>query len=264
MLTIRHTRVFPGPSLWAPVPAIVLQVAIGELEDVLSTQTPVFFERLTTLIPSLRDHGDVVNRVEGGLQRLLLDQIALALQQLAGAEVSIAQTHPTAKRGVYTVTYQYQHEDVGRAAGELAVRLLNHLLDQREPDFAFDQEVEAAILHLAKRHTSSSVTNAIMDAAEQRGIPALVAVGRERVEGAKDVRDEQRGLFEVSRVGVGKRVVTGFHVHEHRFDHRPEVAPGARPVVVEDTGDAGDVGRARIARHELLDEVLGPRSHVGR
>ena len=49
MLTIRDTRVFHGPSLWAPVPAIVLEVAIGELGDALRTQTPVFFERLTTL-----------------------------------------------------------------------------------------------------------------------------------------------------------------------------------------------------------------------
>ena len=138
MLTIRDTRVFHGPSLWAPVPAIVLEVAIGELEDVLRTQTPVFFERLTGLIPSLRDRGDVVNRAEGGLQRLLLDHVALALQQLAGAEVNFAQTHPTTKRGVYTVVYQFQHEDVGRAAGEFAVRLLNHLLYQGEPDFAFD------------------------------------------------------------------------------------------------------------------------------
>ena len=49
MLTIRHTKVFHGPSIWAPVPAIVLEVAIGELEDRLSKQTPAFFERLTAL-----------------------------------------------------------------------------------------------------------------------------------------------------------------------------------------------------------------------
>src|SRR5918995_909863 len=49
MLTIWNTRVFHGPSLWAPVPAILLEVDSGELEDRLSKQTPAFFERLATL-----------------------------------------------------------------------------------------------------------------------------------------------------------------------------------------------------------------------
>src|SRR4051794_13487129 len=128
MLTIRNTRVFHGPSLWAPVPAIVLEVAIGELEERLSRETPVFFDRLTQLIPSLTGHGDVVNRPEGGLQRLLLDHVSLGLQHLAGAEVTHGRTMSTDKFGVYTVIYEYRHEDVGLAAGTLAVRLLNHLL----------------------------------------------------------------------------------------------------------------------------------------
>ena len=29
MLIIRHTKIFQGPSLWAPVPVILLEVAIG-------------------------------------------------------------------------------------------------------------------------------------------------------------------------------------------------------------------------------------------
>jgi cyanophycin synthetase len=174
MLTIRNTRVFRGPSLGAPVPAIVLDVDIGELEDRLSRQTPVFFERLVALVPSLRDSSAVVNQPEGGLKRLLLDRLALALQLLAGAEVNFAQTHPTTKRGVYTVVYQFHHEDVGRAAGEFAVRLLNHLLYQREPDFAFDHELETTVLRLAKRHTYGLVNGAIMAAAERRGIPVRV------------------------------------------------------------------------------------------
>ncbi|MCD6058713.1 MAG: hypothetical protein K0Q89_2243 [Thermomicrobiales bacterium] len=40
MLTIWNTRVFYGPSLWAPVPAILLEVDSGELKDRLSKQTP--------------------------------------------------------------------------------------------------------------------------------------------------------------------------------------------------------------------------------
>jgi cyanophycin synthetase len=174
MLTIRKTQVFHGPSVWAPVPAIVLEVAIGQLEDVLHTQTPVFFERLVTLVPALRDFSTVVGQPDGGLRRLLLDRLALALQQLAGAEVTVAETYPTAERGVYTVVYQFHHEVVGRAAGDLAVRFLNHLLSQSEPDFAFDHELETTVLRLAKRRAHGLEIGAILAAAEQRGIPVRV------------------------------------------------------------------------------------------
>ncbi len=157
MLTIRRTQVFQGPGIWAPVPAIVLEVDIGELEARLSRETPVFFERLIALVPSLHDARDLVHQPEGGLRRLLLDRLALALQHLVrsqvdvtqwhravGAELTYAQTQPTAESGVYRVVYAYEHEEVGLAAGRLAVRLLNHLLGNSEPDFDFARELDDA------------------------------------------------------------------------------------------------------------------------
>src|SRR5829696_2299248 len=139
MLNIRDTKVFHGPSLWAPVPAIVLEVAIGELEARLQLETPIFFDRLITLVPSLSDEGEVVSQPEGGLRRLLLDRLALALQNqagtqvaqrdltggvqldcehtlLLGSEVTYAVTHPTDEYGVYQVVYAYEHEELGIAA----------------------------------------------------------------------------------------------------------------------------------------------------
>jgi cyanophycin synthetase len=80
MLTIRSTRVLPGPNIWAPVPVIVLEVAIGELEDRLGRETPVFIDRLIALLPSLEAHRATVGRVELGFARLLLAPIALAVQ----------------------------------------------------------------------------------------------------------------------------------------------------------------------------------------
>jgi len=141
MLTIRRTRILRGPNIWAPVPVIVLDVEIGELEARLSQETPIFFERLIALVPSLRDSRDLVLQPQGGLRRLLLDRLALALQQLArtrvdamqwnravGAELTDAQTQPAREPGLYRVVYAYDHAEVGVAAGSLAVRLLNHLV----------------------------------------------------------------------------------------------------------------------------------------
>ena len=64
MLTIRRTRVLRGPNIWAPVPVIVLDVAIGELEERLQRETPVFFERLIALLPSLETHAATVAQPE--------------------------------------------------------------------------------------------------------------------------------------------------------------------------------------------------------
>jgi cyanophycin synthetase len=172
MLTIRKTKVFPGPSLWAPVPAIVLEVDIAELEDVLSTQTPVFFARLVTLVPALSEFGSVVSQPEGGLRRLLLDRLALALQQMAGSAVAFAETLPTDTRGVYTVVFEYEHEAVGVAAGTLALRLLNSLLYSSEPALDFAHELEE-IARIARRQTYQGMMGMVLAAAKRRGIPVL-------------------------------------------------------------------------------------------
>ncbi len=184
MLTIRRTTVFPGPSIWAPLPVILLTVDIGELEERLRRETPVFFDPLTELIPSLRTYRDVVHQPEGGLRRLLLDRLALALQGLAnarvaqlredlapGAELTLAQTHPTDIPGVYTVVYAYEHAAVGRAAGELAVRLLNHLLATSEAGFDLARELETTLVPLALQHADRWLTGAVVTAARRRGIP---------------------------------------------------------------------------------------------
>jgi cyanophycin synthetase len=173
MLTIHYTRVLRGPNIWASVPVIALTVAIGELEARLERETPNFFEGLITLLPSLESHRATVGRPELGFARLLLGPIALAVQQQAGAAVDLAQTHPTAAPGVYTVVYGYQHQGVGRSAGKLAVRLLNHLLYGNEPEFDFAHVVEEKIIRLTERDALGPFLDTIAAAAKRRGIPVL-------------------------------------------------------------------------------------------
>jgi cyanophycin synthetase len=182
VLTIHQTKVFRGPSLWGPVPVILLEVSIGELEVRLSRETPLFFERLSALVPSLRDDGDLVNRPEGGLRRLLLDRLALALQQVAAAQgaqeqavwtgdtLAYAETFPTAQAGYYRVAYAYEYAALGEAAGTLAVRLLNHLLYDTEPEFDFDSEL-TTLVEVTKQLAYRGTTAVIVAAAKQRGIP---------------------------------------------------------------------------------------------
>src|SRR5918995_463782 len=88
MLTIRSTRVLRGPNIWAPVPVIVLEVAIGELEERLGRETPVFIDRLIALLPSLEAHRATVSRPELGFARLLA--VRLLNHLLYGSEPGFA------------------------------------------------------------------------------------------------------------------------------------------------------------------------------
>ncbi len=181
MLTIRQTSVYRGPNLWARLPVIHLVVDIGDLEDRPTNKIPGFYEHLTELLPSLYEHTCSVGRPGGFLQRLregtwmghVMEHVALELQNLAGAEVGRGKTRGTGERGVYNVVYQFQQEDVGRAAGDVALRLLNHLVYETEPDFDFVHELEEKVIRVAERLQYGPSTGAIVSEAERRGIPVL-------------------------------------------------------------------------------------------
>src|SRR5688572_4884544 len=181
MIEIRGTKVYRGPSVWARAPVIYRSLDIGELEDRPTNAIPGFYERLTELIPSLYDHECSLGHPGGFLERLregtlaghIVEHVALELQNLAGVEVTRGKTRSTAEPGVYDVVYAFTQEDVGLAAGKLAVRLINHLIHGAEPDFDFVRELEEGIIRLAEQFAYGPSTAAIVAAAERGGIPVL-------------------------------------------------------------------------------------------
>jgi cyanophycin synthetase len=162
------------------MPAINHVVDIGELEERPSNKIPGFYEALVELIPSLYDHGCSIGKPGGFLKRLregtwmghVMEHVALEAQNLAGAEVVRGKTRGTGEKGVYNVTFQFDQEDVGLAAGKLALRLLNHLIYDAEPDFDWAAELES-VIKLAERLAYGPSTGAIVQEAQRRGIPVL-------------------------------------------------------------------------------------------
>jgi cyanophycin synthetase len=181
VLEVRNTTVYRGPNVWARMPAIHLLLDLGELEERPTNKIPGFYERLTELLPSLYDHTCSVGRPGGFLQRMregtwmghVTEHIALELQNLAGAEVVRGKTRGSDQRGVYNVVYQYQQEDVGLNAGRLAIRLINHLVYDTEPEFQFVAELEETVIRVAERLAYGPSTGSIVAEAERRGIPTL-------------------------------------------------------------------------------------------
>lgn len=180
MLKIRKTAVYRGPNVWARMPAVHHVLDIGELEDRPTNRIPGFYEHLSELMPSLYDHRCSVGRPGGFLQRMregtwmghVYEHVALEIQNLAGGDVARGKTRSTSERGVYNVVYQYEQEDVGLAAGEMALRLLNNLVYSTPGDFTFEYELEQ-VIRLAERLAYGPSTGAIVQEANRRGIPVL-------------------------------------------------------------------------------------------
>ncbi|MFL6131371.1 MAG: cyanophycin synthetase family protein, partial [Nocardioidaceae bacterium] len=177
-LTIVETRVYRGANVWSYDRAVHLVVDLGSLEDFPSNTLPSFTDNLLSMLPGLREHSCSRGRRGGFVERLnegtwaghVAEHVALGLQQVVGHDIRRGKTrqvkgHP----GRYNVIYGYVDEQVGLAAGRLAVRLVNHLV-RADPEFDWDSELEAFILR-AERTAFGPSTQAILDEAMSRDIP---------------------------------------------------------------------------------------------
>src|SRR5262245_55592314 len=181
-LRILETRVLRGPNYWSRQPVIKLLVDLGSLEDFPSSKIPGFNDALIEWMPSLEDHACSLNRRGGFITRLhdgtwmghVAEHIALELQNLAGTDVRHGKTRGAGERGRYNVIYEYREETVGLEAGQLAVRIVNHLVAPSDPAHALDylHELEN-LIRIAERQAFGPSTQAILDEAASRDIPYL-------------------------------------------------------------------------------------------
>ncbi len=178
-LRILETQVFRGPNYWSYEPCIRLLVDLGSLEHWPSHSLAGFNEALLELLPGLREHSCSLGRPGGFVERLedgtwlghVAEHVAIALQRETGAHVYRGKTRSAAEAGTYNVIYGYGEERVGLQAGNLAVRLVNHLVEP-DPTFDFLVELEDLIL-LAERRAFGPSTRALVDEAVGRDIPFI-------------------------------------------------------------------------------------------
>jgi cyanophycin synthetase len=178
-LAILETRVYRGPNLWSYEPSIHLVVDLGSLEDHPSNTIPGFVDGLVDALPGVGRHSCSRGHRGGFLERLkegtwlghVAEHVALQLQQEAGHEIRRGKTRGTGTRGQYNVIFGYVDERVGLAASQLAVKLVNHLV-QADPEFDFAAELEQFLL-TAERTAFGPSTQAILDEAVSRDIPWL-------------------------------------------------------------------------------------------
>jgi cyanophycin synthetase len=179
-LKILETRIYRGPNVWSYQQAVHLVVDLGSLEEYPTVSLPGFTDQLVELVPGLERHTCSLGRRGGFIERLregtwlghVAEHVALQLQTLAGHDSRRGKTRAVkGKPGQYNVVYSYTDETVGVAAGKLAVRLINHLV---EPQDGFDFETEFnAFLRQAERVAFGPSTAAILEEAASRDIPYI-------------------------------------------------------------------------------------------
>ncbi|HZA27834.1 MAG TPA: acetate--CoA ligase family protein, partial [Actinomycetota bacterium] len=178
-LKILQAQVFRGPNYYSYEPAIRLFVDLGSLEHWPSNTLEGFTEALLEMLPGLAEHSCSVGRPGGFVERLnqgtwlghVAEHVALDLQRETGAHVYRGKTRSAETPGQYNIIYGYGEEQVGLAAGRLAVRLVNHLIEA-DPKFDLIAELERLIL-LAERVAFGPSTQAVIDEAASRDIPYL-------------------------------------------------------------------------------------------
>jgi cyanophycin synthetase len=179
-LRILSERVFRGPNVWHYEPAIQLVVDLGMLEDYPTNLIPGFADALVERLPGLQNHSCSRGRRGGFVERLhegtwlghVAEHVALQLQQAVGHDMRRGKTRQVrGERGRYNVIYAYSDEGVGLAAGQLAVQLVNDLIEH-DPEFDFEAELERFIVR-GERTAFGPSTQAIVDEAVSRDIPFI-------------------------------------------------------------------------------------------
>ncbi|RZJ96688.1 MAG: cyanophycin synthetase, partial [Brevundimonas sp.] len=192
--------VYRGPHLYGARPMVRIQIDLGELEAWPTDRIEGFTEALLAALPGLAMHGCCYGEPGGFLRRLesgtwfghVAEHVALELQKAAGASVTRGKTRSVKGRpGVYNVMYAYADEATGLLAGRLALQILDRLLPERlkgvegldrivvaAPDSAVSlADTPALALPLMeaalRRGALGPTTQALVDAARRRGIPAV-------------------------------------------------------------------------------------------
>ncbi len=186
-MKILDKQVYLGPSLYANFPVMRFLIDLEELEEWPSARLgDDFIEPLLEALPGLQQHGCSYGKPGGFVRRLkedegtwmghVLEHVALELQNVAGAQVTFGRTRSAGETGQYNVVYQYVQREVGREAGELAIRFLDSLLPEdlrsadHPGDFDFEEERDDLIRFTHRRALGPS-TASLVRAAEERSIP---------------------------------------------------------------------------------------------
>jgi len=177
-MQIKKIKTLKGSNIWSTKRRKLIQMLLDleELEEFPTNKIKGFYERITSILPSMHSHrcsegvpGGFFHRIkEGTWMGHVIEHIALEIQTLAGMETGFGRTRETAVRGVYHVVFSYIDPDAGQYAAQAAVRIAEALIKEQKYDLQKDID---RMQELYLRNKLGPSTQSIVDAATERGIP---------------------------------------------------------------------------------------------
>ncbi|MEM6613240.1 MAG: cyanophycin synthetase [Cyanobacteria bacterium P01_C01_bin.72] len=214
-MRILKTQTLRGPNYWSirRNKLIVMQLALEELTEKMSSEIPGFYEGIVQVLPSLMEHhcsrghrGGFLERIkEGTLMGHIVEHVALELQELAGMPVGFGRTRETSTPGVFNVAFEYVEEQAGRYAGRAAVRLCRSIVTTGTYPAA---ELEQDLSDLRELYANTALgpsTETIIKEAEARKIPWMWLSARAMLQlgyGARQKRIQATLSHNTSILGV--------------------------------------------------------------
>ncbi|MED5622274.1 cyanophycin synthetase [Ideonella sp. BN130291] len=178
-MKIVEARFLRGPNLFARRTVLEAIVDLETLDEVASNQIDGFTDRLIQMLPGIGEHhcgvgyrGGFVDRLrEGTYMGHIAEHIMLELQALGGYDIGYGKTRMVHGRPRhYRIVVGYKLEKLAMRALEQALQVVQAAADGRVLDIAPLVEELRAIR--CKQGLGPS-TQAIVDAAHDRGIPAI-------------------------------------------------------------------------------------------
>jgi len=179
-MKILNLRTTDGPNYWSirRHQLVIMTLDLEEMEDRPTHLIPGFYDRMTTLLPTLYQHrcsageeGGFLGRVQKGTwMGHVIEHIALEIQTLAGMNTGFGRTRGAGRKGVYHVVFSYMDAEAGRHAAYAAVRIAGALIAGNDYNLRPDIAALAAIY---TKNKLGPTTEALVHEARKKNIPVL-------------------------------------------------------------------------------------------
>ena len=163
-ICIQKVLALRGPNRWTRVTALECWVRF------LPVAAPAvdWQQRLLEWLPPLQSHLAAAAQPESAVLAAVLHDLTLHLQARPDLQMCFVKVMPTSQPDLLRIIVQYDEETVGRAAFDLALRMVDAALAGEALDVAAGM---AAIIDLADDLCLGPSTRSMVDAAVSRGIP---------------------------------------------------------------------------------------------
>ncbi|MHB8075207.1 cyanophycin synthetase [Desulfosporosinus fructosivorans] len=183
-MKILSSRVYQGKNIYTLKKCIRLDLDLEGYCEIPSKEIDDFNQNLVIMLPELTKHRCGIDEDRGFIKRLtegtylahVSEHIIIALHNMIGVEISYGKAREISGDNYYVI-YQYEYKNAGLEAGNMAVDIINSLINKEQFDLALRLTKLKELLASEQLGLSTLV---ICDEAKKRGIPIL-RIGEESI-----------------------------------------------------------------------------------